>query len=120
MIAYYKLASEEFLKVIGLDQDQRTSITVYVNFLRPLIFFGILIVFVSLLYPGTGVPEAVMVALFGLIAFTLFTSQNFYNMIGLGLSEQNQINSIVRFMFPVIISGLMIAVLAFILRSTKS
>ena len=119
LVAYNRLANPEFLDKLGLTGNMsKEEIKFYITFFQPLMLAGILGITVAIIFPGTGVPEAAMLGLIGIIAYLTFTSQWFFSLIGVTFSEQERISDLVTYFAPVLISGILVGI-AFVIMKVK-
>lgn len=111
MVIFVKLTDVATIKSLGVTGDlENEQIKWYLNFFKPLALMAILTLSVAIIFPGTGAPEAIMLGLTGIVAYLTFSSQWFFSIIGLSVTETSTVQNVIKTFAPVILSAMMISI----------
>ncbi|MDD5417875.1 MAG: hypothetical protein PHW96_03270 [Candidatus Nanoarchaeia archaeon] len=119
LVVFNTLVNEELLNVIGLQGLTHEQALNFLNFVKPLLLLGIFIVWSAMMF-GKSPVTAMLFGLFGIILYSLFNSQQMYTMIGLTAEQTANMHTVMTFLGPAIISGIMIGVIALLLKTGKA
>lgn len=110
LVAVQRLMSPEFFtEVLGLKGYSAEQVKWFIQFLKPVILAAVFALSVSLIF-GVAPLSSLGLALVGMILFMSMQSQWFLSILGLNQSEQVEFAYRMKFMAPVIIAGIMVAI----------
>lgn len=115
LVLYNTMVNEKLLEVIGLKGLTKEQATNFLDFIKPLLLLGIFIMWSVLMF-GRSPVTAMLFGLFGIVLYALFNSQQMYVMLGLDSEQTANMSTIMTFLGPAIVSGIMIAVVALLMK----
>ena len=115
LVLYNTLVNETLLEVIGLKGLTKEQATNFLSFIKPLLLLGIFIVWGAAMF-GKSPVTAMLFGLFGIVLYAVFNSQQMYIMLGLSSEQTAELSTVLTFLGPAIVSGIMIAVITILMK----
>lgn len=115
LVLYNTMVNEKLLEIVGLKGLTQEQAKNFLDFIKPLLLLGIFIVWSVLMF-GRSPVTAMLFGLFGIVLYALFNSQMMYTMLGLDSEQTANMTTIMTFLGPAIVSGIMIAVVVLLVK----